>query len=84
MQGSNIIENNYALLIKRAQIYRRDFCGLLCELVVPFVMVLIGCGFAQITFLKNSPPRILTPDLLPLPQRISMNIENVIPPTISN
>lgn len=46
MKGSNIVTNNYALLVKRARIYSRDRCGLFCELVCPFLMVLVGCLFA--------------------------------------
>lgn len=45
---SDIWTNNYALLVKRAHIYGRDRCGLFCELVCPFLMVLVGCLFAQI------------------------------------
>ena len=80
--GSNCCNNTYALLIKRAQIYGRDICGLMCELIVPFLMVLMGCGFAQIKYLKNSPPRLLEPSQFPLPQRIAMNQFDVIPPTV--
>lgn len=45
-QGSDILTNNYALLIKRLNIYRRDRCGLFCEILCPFIMVLVGCAFA--------------------------------------
>ena len=45
-QGSDILTNNYALLVKRLNIYRRDRCGLFCEILCPFIMVLVGCAFA--------------------------------------
>lgn len=62
LHGSDIVTSNYALLVKRAQIYKRDNCGLVCELFCPFIMVMIGCLFAQIQFLFPSPPRYLIPE----------------------
>lgn len=36
----------FALLIKRSKIDGRDISGMMCEMIVPFIMVLMGCGFA--------------------------------------
>ena len=33
-----------ALLVKRFNIYKRDKCGLICELVVPIILVIFGLG----------------------------------------
>ena len=35
-------ESIKALLIKRFHIYKRDKCGLVCELLVPVILVLFG------------------------------------------
>lgn len=44
-----------ALLSKRFYIYKRDCTGLICELIVPIILVFIGLQLLQITYLKNSP-----------------------------
>ena len=42
-----------ALLTKRFHLYKRDRCGLRCELIVPIVLVLLGLVLVNIDFLKN-------------------------------
>ena len=44
-----------ALLLKRFNIYKRDCTGLVCELIVPIILVFLGLQLLQITYLKNSP-----------------------------
>ena len=46
LNGGGFLTDNYALLIKRSKIDCRDICGLMCEMIMPFIMVLMGCGFA--------------------------------------
>ena len=65
-----------ALLIKRFNIYKRDKCGLVCELVVPVILVIFGLGLLQISWLENPPAFQLTTDAYPGPQRILVNRQN--------
>ena len=54
--------------------YRRDWCGLICEVIVPIVMVVIGLQFANLpSKLVQSPSRFASTGLLPYPQRLLMN-----------
>lgn len=75
---SSVKENVSALLKKRLNLYKRDRVGLVCEVIVPFLMVLIGCCMTKINFIKTSVTRVLTPSAYPLPQQILMNEFNVI------
>ena len=70
-----------ALIIKRFNIYKRDKCGLCCELIVPVILVLLGLGLLQIPFLKNSEEFTLDTSAYPSPQRMLFNSENVMPTT---
>jgi hypothetical protein len=45
---SSLRDNISALLSKRYNIYKRDRTGLVCELLVPFVMVFVGCCITKI------------------------------------
>lgn len=67
-----------ALIIKRFNIYKRDKCGLCCELIAPIVLVLVGLGLLQIPFLKDSPAFTLDTSAYPGPQRMLFNSENVL------
>lgn len=49
--------NIVALLKKRFHIYKRDKVGLICEIIVPFIMVLIGCSFQTVNIISDSPDR---------------------------
>lgn len=75
---SSIFEQVAALLTKRFNVYKRDRAGLVCEVIVPFIMVLVGCSITKINLTKESTPRLLTPSLYPSPQRILLNKDNVI------
>ena len=66
-----------ALLAKRFHIYKRDKCGLVCELIVPVILVLMGLGLLQIAWLKDSPAFSLTTDAFPSKQRTLFNTNNV-------
>ena len=55
-------------------IYKRDWCGLLCQIVIPITLVLFGLWLqAGPTKLKQSPPRPLSTGFYPYKQRILMN-----------
>ena len=56
-----------ALIIKRFNIYKRDKCGLCCELIVPVILVLFGLGLLQIPFLKDSASFTLDTSAYPSP-----------------
>ena len=75
-QGS-IMETISALFAKRAHIYKRDKSGLVCEIVVPIVLVILGLAETKLTILSNSPVMALVPSAFPLKQRILLN-ENLI------
>ena len=54
--------------------YRRDWCGIICEVIVPIVMVIVGLHFATgASKLSSGPPRFVSTGLLPNPQRIIIN-----------
>jgi hypothetical protein len=67
LNESTMCENIKALLLKRFHIYKRDRSGLACEVIVPFVMVIIGSALTKINFNKVSLDRILSPTLYPSP-----------------
>ena len=63
-----------ATTTKRFIMYRRDWCGIICEVIVPIIMVALGLRFASsASKLSQSPPRFLSTGLLPSPQRLLMN-----------
>jgi len=70
-----------ALIVKRFHIYKRDKCGLCCELIVPVILVLFGLGLLQIPFLKNSEEFTLDTSAYPSPQRMLFNTENYMQTT---
>lgn len=74
---SSIRDNVSALLTKRYHVYKRDRAGLICEVIVPFLIVLVGCSLTKISFTGEPVVRVLSPDLYPAPQRILMNENNV-------
>ena len=62
-----------ALFRKRLYIYRRNYKGLIVEVLIPVVLVLIGFAFSKVRYFFNPPERLLTPNDYPLMQRILMN-----------
>jgi len=71
--NSGLLENMQALLTKRLNIYKRDRQGLACEIIVPFICVIVGCLLSFVELNPGSPNITITPDLYPSPQRIMMN-----------
>jgi hypothetical protein len=62
-----------ALFTKRWHTSRRHWRALLVEVFIPAILILIGFGFSRIQLSFSSPPRLLTPALLPWPQRLLVN-----------
>ena len=60
------MDNITAVLTKRAHIYKRDKTGLICEVIVPIILVLIGLSLTKISFLKPSNTKPLIPSAYPL------------------
>ena len=46
VRGSGMCATLGANTTKRFIMYRRDWCGIICEVIVPIVMVVIGLQFA--------------------------------------
>ena len=79
VRGSGMCATLGANTTKRFIMYRRDWCGIICEVIVPILMVVIGLQFAtQASKLTANPPRFLSSALLPNPQRIMMNSKPII------
>ena len=74
MRGGGTCTTLGATSTKRFIMYRRDWCGIICEVIVPIVMVIIGLQFASsASKLSQSPSRFASTGLLPNPQRLLMN-----------
>ena len=59
---------------KRLIIYKRDWCGILCHIFVPVILVIFGLWLTTgPSKLTQSPPRNLSTDWYPYKQRIIMN-----------
>jgi hypothetical protein len=56
-----------ALLIKRFNLYKRDKTAICCEVVVPFICVVIGCMLNGIDFSQKSYTIVVEPNLYPTP-----------------
>ena len=63
-----------ALFRKRFNTYKRNYKGLVVEIIIPVVLVLIGFGLSRVRFFFESPERLLSPTEYPLKQRIQANL----------
>jgi len=87
MSSENLVGNGKlgdsigALLMKRFNIYKRDKCGLVCEVLVPVILVFMGLALLQIGWLSDSPAYVLDTSAYPGPQRLLFNEANVVPST---
>jgi hypothetical protein len=79
--NSTIGDNIVALLTKRLHIYKRDKIGLVCEVCLPWVVVLLGCLATLLVFNKPQSAFTLVPSAYPNPQRIMLNQNNVVTTT---
>ena len=61
IRGSTCARSCTANTAKRSIIYKRDWCGLLCQIVIPITLVLFGLWLTSgPSKLKQSPPRQLS------------------------
>jgi hypothetical protein len=83
--NSSVSQNVSALLTKRFNIYKRDKVGLVCEVIVPFIMVLLGSALTMLDLTKATDPVTLSPNAYPNPQYILMNTNavHVSDPTVT-
>jgi len=66
IKGSSCVRSCTASSAKRIIIYKRDWCGLLCQVVIPITLVLFGLWLqAGPTKLKQSPARPLSTGFYP-------------------
>ena len=79
----SLSDNITAVLAKRMHIYKRDKSGLVCEIIVPIILVIFGLALTKLNFLSDSVAIPLVPTAYPSPQRILMN-ENLISDTPGN
>ena len=78
IRGSSCLRSCTASGAKRFIVYKRDWCGLLCQIVIPLVLVLFGLWLTSgPTKLVQSPPRPLSTGFYPYRQRILMNEQPV-------
>jgi len=63
------------MFTKRLISYKRNWQGLLLELLVPIIIVLTGLLLTRVTFFVHSPEREFTIDLFPSTQNINFNID---------
>ena len=63
-----------ALFIKRFNLYKRNYKGIIFEILIPVLLVLIGFGFSKVQFFYDSPARVLSPAEYPMKQRIQANL----------
>ena len=61
------------MLVKRFNIYKRDKCGLVCEVLVPIILVVLGLSALQVAWLTDSPAFTLDTSAFPSPQRVLFN-----------
>lgn len=43
--------------------FKRDLRGFICEVFLPCLMVVVGLSIMLITFIRDSPAQLITPDL---------------------
>ena len=73
IRGSSCVRSCSASTAKRMIIYKRDWCGLLCQIVIPLILVLFGLWLTSgPSKLTQSPPRHLSTGWYPK-QRILMS-----------
>ena len=62
-----------AMLVKRFHIYKRDKCGLLCELIIPIILVIGGLLFLQVGWTTDHPTFALDTSAYPSKQTLMVN-----------
>jgi hypothetical protein len=66
--------NNFmAIMFKRVSNYRRNRRAVFNEAILPAIIMVIGVGLSRYFANWRSPSRILSPNRLPLPQKLLIN-----------
>jgi len=79
IRGSSCVRSCTASSAKRFIIYKRDWCGLLCQIVIPLLLVLFGLWLQSApSKLTQSPPRPLSTGFYPYKQRMLINENPII------
>jgi len=74
IRGSSCARSCTASTAKRLVLYKRDWCGLLCQVVIPLILVLFGLWLTSgPSKLTQSPARHMSTGWFPMKQRILMN-----------
>lgn len=55
-----------ALFRKKYFIYRKNFKGLLVEVLIPVILVIIGFAFSKVQYFYESSSRVIEPSVFPL------------------
>lgn len=66
-------DNITAVITKRMHIYKRDKTGLICEIIIPIILVIFGLLLTKINILSDSPGVPIEPTAYPAKQRILLN-----------
>ena len=78
IRGSSCARSCTASSAKRFIIYKRDWCGLLCQIIIPLILVLFGLWLSTgPSKLTQSPPREMSTGWFPSKQRMIMNMHPV-------
>ena len=78
IRGSSCARSCTASAAKRIIIYRRDWCGVICQIIIPIILVIFGLWLASgASSLAQSPPRHLSTGWYEGPQRMYMNTNPV-------
>jgi len=79
IRGSSCVRSCSASSAKRVMIYKRDWCGLLCQIVIPVTLVLFGLWLQSGPIkIQQSPPRIMSTGFYPDKQRLLINKNPVL------
>jgi ATP-binding cassette subfamily A (ABC1) protein 3 len=69
IQGSGCLTTVSAAVNKRWQIYQRDYCGFICQVISPLILIFFGLLlYSAPSSLTQSPERFIGTDLYPTQQ----------------
>lgn len=67
----------WALIVKRLDYFKRDKKGLVCEIILPCIVVVLGLCLTLATFVYQSPALEMGPKILTIPMKIPVQPEYV-------
>ena len=78
IRGSSCTRSCTASSAKRFIIYKRDICGILCQIIIPLVLVIFGLWLASMpSKVQASPPRNLSTGWYEGPMKIHLSANPV-------